>query len=228
MDHKASRAVTFLAAVAVMVAASPASAFDLRSPQVVFDSAPLTALLRSLGLTGIDPSTSQLDAQVWSTASWPSRDMTMLLKSDSPGTTIGLYDALGTTTTLYPVLPSSLAAGWFCACHFSSAGTLIVSLFDHNAVFQGRTTFSFPAGKGFGFYVQNSNGTFYSQDERNGGLAQMLTFADQGFAYDWYLCFQGSAATTGSTFTDAVVEAQVIVVVPARTQSWGAIKARFR
>ena len=83
----------------------------------------------------------------------------------------------------------------------------------------------------FGFYLQGPGGTFYTQDSRNGGAAQALTYAGTGQNFgDWWMCFEDLSAAGGSDYDydDAVLLLQSVVPTPTGAKTWGAIKALYR
>ncbi len=232
MKHVATRLSVLgsLAVLALALSGSPASAsFPLRSPQVTFQSASLQAYLNGVGET-INVTTDQLDLEVWTASVSGNATFTLMveLAANAPFNNLGVYNA-GAPATLFQVFPGAAAAGWYAVASFQSSGNLVVSLFDNNSVFQGSTTYSGVNGQKFGFYLQGPGGQFYTEDARNGGKAQALTYAGTGRNFgDWWLCWEDlpyAAAT--SDFEDAVLLLQSSAPVPATATTWGAVKARY-
>ena len=217
------------AILAVAMCASFASAFSLRSPQVTFSSSSLQGYFTSIS-EPINVNTQQVDAQTWSTTVAGNSDFTILLKNNPLNSSIGVYnsnDPSG-TPTLFQVFPGAAGVGWSAMCHFGG-GQLIVSLFN-NGVFQGSTVYPGVDANHFSFYMQNANGTFYSQDGRNAASApQVLTYAGVRNYGDWFECFESDVYNSStSTFTGAVLDLQSVLPTPTRAQTWGDLKARYR
>ena len=173
--------IAALAAVSLALVASPASAFNLRSPQVSFSIAPLQNYLNVVD-PGINVTTDQLDAQVWSVTNTGSPIFTLRLEN-SQGTNApsGIYNGnapLGPTPPLYQVFPGGAVAGWYATLSFGG-GNLTVSRFNQFNVFQGSTLYLGVDPFQFGFYMDAPlQPIWYSQDDRNfaGPRAQMLTY----------------------------------------------------
>jgi hypothetical protein len=83
----------------------------------------------------------------------------------------------------------------------------------------------------FGFYLQGPGGLFYSQDWRNGGLAQILTYLGTGVnSGDKWVCFEDLpylANDCSTDFEDAVLVVQSLNPVKANGTTWGAVKALY-
>jgi len=214
-------------AVTVVLAASSAQAFSLRSPQVAFNSAALQAYLTAND-GGITVTTDQVDAQKFSSSVGGNSTITLMVAD--PGATIGVYNALDATPALDTVFPNTAGSGWFANLHFS-ASTLQVYLYDASAVYQGLTTYPGFTPANFGFYLQNPSGSVrYSQDYRNSALPQVLTYAGTGANIgDWWECFEPAVySSSTSTFNGAIVLLQSMVPTPTRDRSWGSLKATYR
>src|SRR5690242_1337371 len=78
-----------LTAAGLLLAATNAGAFPLRSPQVPFNPGPLQAYLNVVD-PGINVTTQQLDAQVWSVSVTGNAELTLTLKQG-----LGQGDAFG-------------------------------------------------------------------------------------------------------------------------------------
>src|SRR5262249_55851968 len=149
----------------------------LRSPQVPILGGSLQGYLNGVG-ESINALTDQQDVQQWmNTASGNSTfTLQIELSGNAAQNVLGLYNAGAPVPPLYLIFPGASTNGWFAIASFKTAPTrLVVNLFDQGANFQGSTTYLAgpPDPNNFGFYLQNSNGTFYTQDARNpGGTAQ--------------------------------------------------------
>lgn len=209
-----------------------AAAFPLRSPQVVFSSAALQIYLDHVD-GGINALTDQVD-----NASWISQFFTMgcdngfaISSPDTTGTcTVGAYSTLESSPALFALLPAEAKRGWSVLCHISSTGTIVAILVDELGTVVGET-FS----PGFdrahtGLYVQGPGGTWFTEDARNGGQPQALSFAGTGANQGTvFLCFETRAYDPGgSTFTGEIVQVRALCGVPARQSTWGQLKALYR
>jgi hypothetical protein len=234
----ASLCLTTAVAVAfVATLSSSASAFSLRSPQVVFNSFALQGYLTNVVGESINTNTDQLDAQSFQSSVSGNATFTLqieLTSSFSGSNDIGIYNALSPPSpapTQYLLFPGGATAGWFVTCHFSSSGNLLVYLFDQNGTLQGLTSYSGVDRNHFGFYLDGPAGLWYSQDARNGVVrAQVLTYAGTGRNYgDWWECFEDQPYNTQfSDFNDAVLLLQSVAPTPTNAKSWGTLKALYR
>jgi hypothetical protein len=212
---------------------SPAAAvFNPRIPQVVFNSASLQGYLN--GVDGsINVNTDQLDAQVWTSAVSGNSTFTLMIELTAPNANannIGIYNTNGPPNPpLFQVFPGAATAGWFASAHFAG-GNLVVTLFDNNSIIQGQSFYAGVNANGFGFYIQGPGGLFYSQDNRNGGAAQMVTYAGGGQNFgEWWECIEDSPFAQGDKdFQDAVLELQSVVPTAVSGQTWGRLKALYR
>jgi len=219
-------ALLVFAVLAVALVVAPASAIPLRSPQVAFNYLPLQSYLNVVD-PGINVATDQLDAQAWSTSITGNTDFTLMLKTGlGQGDAFGVYNA-ASGPPLFQVFPAGAVAGWYATLHFGG-GNLIVSLFDQNSVFQGQSFYPGVNQNNFGFYIQGPCGLWFSQDARNGGAPQMLTYASLGNPGDFWLAWEECAYNPGATFDGVVVNIQSVHPVKAQTQSWGSVKAQYR
>lgn len=213
----------------IALTASTAGAFSLRAPQVGFNNSTLQGYLDSVD-GGINTTTDQVNAQVFSTGFTGNTDFTLVLKTAS-GAAIGVYNSTASgTPTLFQLFPSAAVAGYSVYCHFDASGALAVHLYDDVGAPLGTTNYSGVDRNHFGFYLTNGSTTYYGQDGRNGGNAHVLTYAGTGYNYgDWFECFESSAYNSGSsTFTGAIVLLQSVAPTPTRTESWGSLKNRYR
>ena len=228
-----SLVVLAIAAGAVTVMSATANAaFPLRSPQVVVNGGSLQAYFNSIS-ESIDVQNDQLDAQTWSTSISGNSTLTLMLElaAYADQNALGVYNgSAGSPPTLFQVFPGAATPGWYATAHFGTDGSLVVSLFDQNSVYQGQNSYMGVDRNNFGFYIQNTGGTYYSQDYRNAGYAHVLTYAGTGINYgDWWECFEDLPnATSDFNFSDAVLLVQSVSPVPAGTSSWGSIKGLYR
>lgn len=223
--------LTFMATLLV----TSASAFSLRAPQVAVAGGTLQGYLNSVG-ESINVNTDQQDASVWSTTISGNTTLTFMLEvaGFAGNNTYGLYNANdpSSTPTLFQVFPGAAGPGWFATAHFTSTGGLVVSLFDDNAIFQGQSTYAGVNKNGFGFYISGPGGIFYSQDSRNGGTANVLTYAGTGANLgNWWQCFDDQAYGSGDhDFDDGVIFVESVnpAPTPTRATTFGRIKSLYR
>lgn len=214
---------------------TPGNAASLRSPQVSIGSGSLQSYLNSVS-EAINVTTDQQDVQTWTTTISGNTTLTLMLElaGFAGNNSYGLYNTgdPSATPTLFQVFPGGAAPGWFATAHFGAGGALIVSLFDENAIYQGQTSYAGINKYAFGFYIQGPGGTFYSQDSRNGGTANVLTFAGTGQNFgNWWQCFDDQAYNAGDhDFDDGVIFVESVnpQPVPTRPTTWGNIKSRYR
>jgi len=230
-----ARKAVVLTVVALAAVTSIASAAN-RSPQVSFISGNLQAYLTTND-GGINVLTDQLNSPLFQSNVSGVTDFTLMVKIGGNASTdvIGVYNG-GTNTvpgTLYSLFPTFATNGWFATCVFKASGALYVYLYDNSNpnVFQGLTAYSGVDRNHIGFYVQNTVGTFYSEDILNSGSApQALTYAGTGAnAGDIWECFQDSPyAANSSTFQNVVLLLQSVAATPTSAKSWGSVKAGYR
>jgi hypothetical protein len=234
------RIATLAAAAALLVLASTASAQAPRSPQVGFSAGSLSSYLISQG-QAIDVAADQVNAQVWTSNLTGHAVFTLKveLAGNAAQNTMGIYNTDDSNPTLYQVFPGLASAGWYANVDFGEYGALTVRLYDRDGHFQGQTIYAGVNRYSFGFYLTGPNqiGTFYSQDSRNGGNAQVLTYKGTGKkAGGWWQCFEDLAYVppgqpdSGLTdFQDAVMFVKAVdpLPVPASGTTWGALKALY-
>ncbi len=233
MERKATAwsAIVGTTLLAVAVFAASASAVDLRNPQVVFNDTDLQSYFTSVP-ENINVATDQVNAQVWtSTVSGNSTFTLMLELAGYAGqNAIGVYNGDAASPTLYQVFPGYASPGWFAVASFRANGTLIVNLFDENAVGQGTTSYTGVDRNKFGYYLQSPAGTLFTQDYRNpSGYPQALAYAGTGInAGSWWLCWEDLPwLSADRDFNDAVLFLESVNPTPVRQDSWGALKARY-
>jgi hypothetical protein len=232
------RLLTAALALATTVAlAAPASA-ALRVPQIMFDPGPLQIRLDGFG-EAIDVLADQQEGLVWGSTISTNSAMTIQfqLSGNPHGNTMGISKltatALGTVLNgTAQVFPASAGTGWFAVASFRPGNTLIVNLFDANAVLQGTTSYSGVNRSLYGYYISNGSGTFHSHDGLNAdGKAHALAFAGTGQNKgSWWLAFEDSPIADYATedFDDALIFMESINPTPVAQTSWGSLKARFR
>lgn len=219
-------------AVAVLaVSVSTAAAFSPRVPQIALNGAALQAYLNGVG-ESIIVGTDQVDGQVWTTSVSGNATFTLMIEltGNAGANAIGVYNTNGPPVPpLFQIFPGAATAGWHATAHFGG-GNLVVTLFDQNAVIQGQNFYAGVNANGFGFYLAGPGGTFYSQDSRNGGAAQILTYlgTDENFG-DWWECFEDAGYATGDKdFEDAVLLLQSVVPTDVGVTTWGRLKSLYR
>lgn len=132
--------------------------------------------------------------------------------------TNGDNDANG--RTLVDIFNASASAGTSATLAFNSSGSLTITG-TSNAVNNG--TFTGITASGFGFYIQptgDTGPTWYSLDQLNGGLAQMLAFRDTN-PNRWTLAFEDIAVKNSNggangdyDYNDFIFQIESIVPVP--------------
>jgi hypothetical protein len=227
------RIATPVAAVALFVLASAAGAFDLRAPQVGFCSASLHSYLTSVGENAINVAADQVDGQVWSSTASGNAEFTLQIElaGNAAQNTIGVYNTDDVNPTLFQVFPGAASHGWYATIYFAVSGSLTVQLYDNHGAYQGGTVYAGVNRNKFGFYLQGPGGMFYSQDSRNGGKTQILTYAGTGNHYgSWWQCFEDlryQYPNCLTDFEDAVLYVERVNPVPARGLTWGAVKGLY-
>ena len=228
--------ILLAAVIAVAGLSADASAWPLRSPQLVLpptssDGTTLQDYFNSVG-EAINVQTQQLDAQVWDGSAIGNSTFTLLIElaGNASQNSIGVYNSnAGPSPALFQLFPGAATGGWYVTAHFGG-GNLSVALFDNNGVYQGSNNYSGVNANGFGFYLQGPGGTFYSQDYRNaGGAAQVLTYAGTGINFgEWWQCFEDLPAGQGDyDFDDVVLLLQSVVPTPTGRKTWGSVKTSF-
>lgn len=227
------RFTTMLVSLSLLLITTSSFAFSPRVPQIPVGSPSLQGYLNGVG-ESINVSTDQQDAQTWSTTISGNTTLTMMLEvaGFAGNNAYGLYNINDPVPTLFQVFPGGATAGWFAVAHFTSTGGLVVSLFDDNAVYQGQSVYAGVNKNAFGFYIQGPGGTFYSQDSRNGGTANILTFPGTGLnAGNWWQCFDDQSFGAGDhDFDDGIIFVESANPAPttARATSWGKLKSQYR
>jgi hypothetical protein len=220
-----------LIAVIATVALAPTARAASRSPQIGFVTASLQAYLSGLGQS-TNVGTDQLDQQVWTTSLSGNASFTLMaeMTGNAALNEVGVYNAADATPTLFPIIPPAALPGWYATVHFGAGGTLSVALFDNSGVFQNSNNYSGVSQSGFGFYIKGPSGTWYSQDSRNGGKAQVLTYAGTGSSFGtWWECFEDAAYNSSSSdFDDSILNLQSVATTPTQNKTWGGVKSDFR
>jgi len=231
---RATRFISFttcLAALALVATVSVADAFTLRAPQIVYNSASVQAYLNGVG-ESIDADNDQVDGQVWSTSISGNSTFTFMLEDagDAAFNSIGVYNVDDAVPALFQVFPGAATVGWYAVAHFGDASDLVVSLFDNNSVFQGQSFYLGVNKNRFGLYLTSTVGTFYSEDARNGGDPQMLTYAGTGVNFGtWWQCFEDRAfASSDKDFNDAIMLVESVAATEANLMTWGRLKRLYK
>ena len=218
-------------ALAVVALTASVSTAALRAPQIPLCPGSLQSYLSGVPQT-INVLTDQLNAQVWTTGTSGNADFTLMVRFGGIGAAnnIGVYNA-GAPAPLFQVFPGAAGPGWYATLHFGG-GNLIVTLFDQNSVFLVQTFYAGVNANHFGFYLQGMTGLFFSQDFMNpGGMAQVLAYAGTGVDNgESWVCFEDlpyQFPNCLTDFEDAVLLVESVVPVPARTQTWGQLKALY-
>jgi hypothetical protein len=215
-----------LAVAGLLFVATSASAFPLRSPQVVFNYGPLQGYLNLVD-TGINVATDQLNAPVWAVSVTGNSDFTLTLKNGAGvGNAVGVYNGTAAVPVLFQIFPPAAIPGWSAALHFAG-GNLTVSVFDQNTVFVGQTTYPGVDPNDFGFYTQGPCGLWFSQDFRN-PTPQVLSYASNNIPGDYWVCFAACPYGANSTFDDVVVNIESVHPTPAVKSTWGQVKGQYR
>lgn len=226
--------LALVGSAAIGAVATAEAAFPLRVPQIVVNpgDGALQGYFNGVG-ESITVATDQLDAQTWSTSISGNSTLTLMIEiAGFAGiNTLGVYNGSdGPVPTLYQIFPGAASPGWHATAHFGAGGSLVVTLFDQNAAYQGQSFYAGVDKNNFGFYLQNNTGTYYSQDARNAGAPHVLTFAGTGVNYgNWWQCFEDLPNNqTDNDFNDAILFVESISPTPAGQSSWGRIKGLYR
>lgn len=227
------RTVTMIMGTIALVAIAGTASAALRVPQIAVGGGGLQGYLNSVG-ESINVNTDQNAAQRW--ASTVSNNSTFTIQVELAGNassnSLGLYNASNPSPPLYQVFPGAATAGWFAVASFRTAPVrVVVNLFDANAALQGTVTYLGADKNDFGFYLMGPGGLFYTQDSRNGGNAQALTYAGTGLnSGSWWLCWEDLPIGGGSDqdHDDAVLFLESVNPTPVSKTSWGQLKSRFR
>jgi hypothetical protein len=132
-----------------------------------------------------------------------------------------------------PLFAADAGIGSYTIVHFA-AGAMVISRFGPGSELLGQTTIPAVDPSHASFCLQVAGGTFYSQDARNGGAAQVLTYeSTSGCGYPcmgglWYLGFEGASYTPASTFTSVLIALSTELILPARPATWGVVKNLYR
>lgn len=235
MGHRSAglRALAGLSLLPVLaLTPRPVAAFTLRAPQVVFSAGALQNQLNDAD-GGINAVTDQVENSSW-ISSLLAKGCAMwfeIRSLDTTGTyTVGAYSTSQSNRTLCALFPAGATRGWFATCRISSSGTLTVGLYDELMRFVGLTQYPGFDPAYTGFYVEGPGGVWFTEDARNGGSAQALSFGGSGVNYgSVFLCFETWPYNPdGSTFTGAIVQVEAMCGLPVRPPTWGQLKALYR
>jgi len=227
---KTLASVTLAAIATIALTSAAANAFSLRSPQIIFTYGPLQGYFVGVG-ESINVATDQVNSQSFASSVGGNSTITLMAELSGPTASdeIGVYNALDASPALDAVFPPVASAGWFANLHWSG-GSLQVYLYDASAVFQGMSTYPGADPMHFGFYYKSQAGLWYSQDARNSGLPQVLTYAGTGANFgDWWECFEPFGYNIGTAqYTGAILLVQSSVPTPTKQKTWGSLKSDYR
>jgi hypothetical protein len=226
------RLVTIFVSMLMLAVFAASASAALRAPQVAVSGGSLQGYLNGVG-ESINVLTDQVDVQRW--ASTVSNNSTFTIQVELAGNAnsnaIGIYNASLVAPPLYQVFPGAATDGWFAVASFRTAPVrVIVSLFDNTAAFVAQNTYLGADRNDFGFYLQGPGGLFYTQDSRNAGVPQAITFAGTGInTGSWWLCIEdlGPANGQDNDFEDAVLFLESVNPTPVSKTTWGQLKKQF-
>jgi hypothetical protein len=222
-----------VAALSIVMIASTAGAFALRNPQVYILPTSLQDELNNFD-GGVNVYTGQVDGQVWRSSVSGNATFTLMLElaGNAPNNAFGIYniDDPNTNPALFQVFPGSATAGYFATAHFGPSGALRVFLYDNSATPLGFTDYSNVNRNRFGFYLDGPGGTFYSDDARNGGNAQAVTYDGTGANFgDWWEAFEDlPLQSSDADYNDMILLLQSVNPTPTHARTWGELKALYR
>jgi len=200
-----------------------------RNPQIPVSGTELSTFFASQGQT-IDVNTQQLDLQTLSVPALASFEVRVF----GPGaatSAFGAYNTAPASPPLYQISPGApLMDGWYEVASFRSGPSrLVVNLFDQHSAFQGSNVLLGADPSAFGFYGLGANGTFYTQDSRNGGVAKILAYNGTGArtGWTWFACELG--IFNGGNYADLIALVNLsLAPVPVNHTDWGTLKRRFQ
>lgn len=205
-----------------------------RNPQVTVNGSGLLDYLASVG-EQIDPTRDQVEAGLFASSvsinSTYSIQVEIDVRQDS--TSIGFYNGHDAAPALMEIFPTQAKRWWFAVFSYRRNPTRgVMSLFDETAAFRGTITYLGADRDAIGIYVSGPHGTWYSQDDRNGGKARMLFYKGTGLntGQAWVAMETGAGGIADDDFDDVVLYAETypVSLTPIRHTSWGELKARFR
>ncbi|MFN8587037.1 MAG: DUF4114 domain-containing protein [Candidatus Eisenbacteria bacterium] len=227
-------ATPFLVALIATASLAAQAHAALRVPQVPVLGGTLQAYLNGIG-ESINVGTAQEATNLWThTASTTTGYTIMIENSPSGGTNVvGMYNGSDASPVLRPVLLGVQGPEAFSLATFKPGGLLTVNRFDALGSFISATNYTGVDPTGFGFFISNPGGTFYTQDARNpGGKAQALAYKGTGGnAGMWWLCFEDVSVQGGSSdqdYDDCVIVMESVNTTPVSRTSWGQLKTRMR
>ena len=220
--------------------ASVVTAFPLRDPQVPFRSHRLESWMQDLD-PGINVTTDQLNAQVWSAAGG-ALVIKLVVGGNimRPDPVIGIYNSSEANPTLYPVFLSGVQErGWQALLLFRRY-SVDVEVRDLRSDVQRRTTYYGVNSESFGFYYQIQFSTWFSQDYRN-PTPQALSYASKSLPDNYWVCFESSPYDPSHTtpgdpdsflgetnFDDTILNIEPAIPTPATGTTWGRVKGLYR
>ncbi len=178
--------------------------------------------LGAMGADAFDPANDQSPYALWTPGAGQSATTIVLeIAGYSPLNQLGIYSAANNLNS-YGLFAGSASSGDDLTLTFVG-GHLWVDGLDQGL---------FDISDGFGFYLHSGNGkTYYTEDSRNGGVAQALVFQGQGGGQqiqvtsggqtialgtnDWVIGFEDlDYGSSDKDFNDFVFVAQNITPVP--------------
>jgi len=219
-----------MAMMAVMLVAGGAWAvpFNVR-PVTVNDSGETTLqeIFNSIGATSVDVQADQNGAALFNPTASSNSTASFIIELAGNAATneIGIYDAVG---TLAPIFGGSYTAGDRASLQFFASG-LRVSITDASDPSLSDVQWYDDFGSTFGFYMNTGSDVFYSEDDKNGGDAQILAYQGNNKDYvtvpggvkglftdtEWIFAFEDIyLQSSDKDYNDAVIMVESINPVP--------------
>jgi hypothetical protein len=77
--------------------------------------------------------------------------------------------------------------------------------------------------------MQSPCGLWFTQDTRNGGLPQVLTYNGTGGNFgETFVAFEQCSYNPSSDFNDALLVLQSVIPTPTTKTTWGSLKTLYR
>ncbi|HET6462758.1 MAG TPA: hypothetical protein VFH33_03075 [Candidatus Krumholzibacteria bacterium] len=203
-----------------------------RVPQVPVVGGTLQAFFNSIGET-INVNTDQQDLAVFQRAASGNALLTVKYQS-SPNAAVqqhGIYNASAAIPPLFFILSGSVGPLGFSSMSFKPGNVMTVNRFDALGNFLSTTTFGGVDANNFGFYLSVPAGTRFSQDSRNGGVANMLVYAGTGLnAGEFFLCWDepGVGGPGDQDFDDCVLVLESVSPLATVPSTIGSVKSLYR
>lgn len=207
-----------------------------RNPQVQVNGTGLLGYLVSQGEL-IDPARDQVVGELFfsSTSNNNTYTIQVELGQRQDSTVIGLYNGHDAAPALMEIFPTQARLGWFAVFSYRNAPTRgVMSVFDENAALRATRTYFGADRNAIGIYASGPQGTWFSQDDRNGGKARALFYKGTGInaGCAWIAMETGASGAADDDFDDDVLFLEpvsaLVEVTPIHHVRWGELKARFR